>query len=102
MFLRMLQLGLQLILAYWALRSEGINGCDFDTANLTSYLAYALAGINLIAVVIIRCTMGFPRALFFAVFIIDLLLALGIIAINAIKGFSSCAASKTFYHFAII
>lgn len=98
----MLQLGLQLILAYWALRSEGVAGCEFDTANLTSYLAYALAVINLVAVIVIRCSIGFPRMLFFAVFIIDILLTLAIIAINAIKGFSNCAASKTYYHFAII
>ena len=98
----MLQLGCQLILAYWAIKNDGITGCDFGTPNITSYLAYALAGINLVAVIAVRCSKGFPRFLFFAVLIIDLLLAIAIITLNAIKGFGNCAATKTFYHFSII
>lgn len=98
----MLQLGCQLILAYWALRNDGIQGCQFSIPGITSYIAYALAIINLIAVIAIRCSAGFPRCLFFAVFTIDLLAAIAIIAINAVKGFGNCAASKTFYHFSII
>ena len=101
-FLRMFQLACQIIIAYWALKICGIVGCDFGTSDITSYVGYALAGINLISVLVIRCSSKFPRCFFFTVFGLDLVLALGVIALNIIKGYSSCAASKVSYYFSII
>jgi hypothetical protein len=101
-FLRMFQLGCQLIIAYWALKSDGTSACDFTYPNITSYIAYALAGINLLSVIYIRCSHGFPRCMFFVVFVIDILMAIAIIALNAINGYKGCASDKIFYHFSII
>lgn len=98
----MFQLGCQIILAYWALRIDGVTDCDFNTANITSYIAYGLAGLNIISVIAVRCSDKFPRCFFFIVFILDLLMALGIISLNGLNGYSRCAASKAFYHFSII
>lgn len=98
----MFQLGCQVVMAYWALKLTGIAGCDFATSDILSYLAYALLGLNLIALITIRCSAKFPRCFFFTVFFLDLVLAAGIIAINATKGYSACAPAKVFYHFSII
>lgn len=101
-FLRMFQLGCQLIIAYWTLKSDGIQGCEFTIPNITSYIAYALAAINLISVIGIRCSNKFPRCFFFVTFILDLIMIITVIAINAAKGYDPCAAGKVFYHFSII
>ena len=102
MFLRMFQLGCQLIITYWALKSDGISTCDFNIPNITSYIAYGLAAINLLSLIAIRCSNGFPRCLFFGVLILDILTAIAIIIINAVNGFKGCASDKIFYHFSII
>jgi len=101
-FLRMLQLGGQLILGYWASRYDGIDGCDYNIPNIVSILAYVLAALNLISVIGIRIADKFPRAFFFIIFILDLLLAAAIITIQAIKGHSNCAAGKVFREFSLI
>lgn len=101
-FLRMFQLGCQLIIAYWALKSDGVSACDFNIPNITSYIAYGLAAFNLVSLIAIRCSDGFPRCLFFVVFILDVLAALAIIIINAVNGYKGCASDKIFYQFSII
>jgi len=50
----MFQLGCQIILAYCALYLDGVTGCEFGTATLSSYIAYGLAGLNIISVIAVR------------------------------------------------
>lgn len=92
----MFQLGLQLILAYWVSQHEGISGCDYNLPNIISYIAYALAGLNLIALIAVRCAKKFPRILFFLVFLGDFLIVVAIIILLIIKGIAQCAAAKVF------
>lgn len=98
----MLQLGGQLILGYWATRFGGVEGCDNTIVNIISYMAYALAGINLIAVIYVRCAAKFPRVFFFLIFILDLGIAAAVIGVMASKGTFNCAANKVYYQFSII
>jgi hypothetical protein len=84
----MLQMSLQLILGYWASKFKEISGCSYYISDIISYVAYGLAGLNFIALIIMRCSNKFSRGLFFSVFIIDLLIAVAIIVVQAIKGHS--------------
>jgi hypothetical protein len=84
----MFQLSLQLILGYWASKFQDTSGCVYHVSDLISYIAYGLAGINLIALIAMRCMMKFSRPLFFIVFFIDFLIAVGIIVIQALIGHS--------------
>jgi hypothetical protein len=84
----MFQLSLQLIVGYWASKFQDPSGCTYNIADIVSYTAYGLAGLNLIALIAMRCTKKFSRGLFFTVFFIDFLIVLGIIVLQAIKGHS--------------
>lgn len=101
-FLRMFQLGGQLALAYWASRFEGVTQCDYVTPDIVSYIAYALAALNLASVIYVRCSNKFPRGFFFLIFILDLLMVLGVILLQLIRNPTNCAANKLFYQFSII
>jgi hypothetical protein len=87
-FLRMFQLGLQLILGYWASRFNNLSGCSYSTSDIISYVAYALTTLNLIALLINQCSSKFSRGLFFTVYLLDIVIAIGIIAMQAIVGHS--------------
>lgn len=100
--LRMLQLSLQLISGYWASKHEFAPGCDYTIPNIISYVAYVLAALNFVAVIVTRCAKKFPRALFFVVFAIDFLIALAIIIVLAIKSNYNCAAAKIYQQFSLI
>jgi len=101
-FLRMLQLSLQLISGYWASRHQGVGACEYSVPALTSYVAYGLAGLNLVALFSIRCSKKFPKILFFIIFILDFLIALAIIALQFFKGISGCATTKVYQEFSLI
>lgn len=57
-FLRMFQLGGQVALAYWAVRYHEYSNsaCGHLYLNIASYLAYAMVGINFLALLVVRCS----------------------------------------------
>ena len=95
-FLRLFQLGGQLILGYWASKFDGIEGCDYNIHNIVSILAYVLAGLNLISIIYTRASVQFSRPFFFVVFLLNLIIIAGIMVLEIIKGHSNCAAGKVF------
>ena len=103
-FLRMVQLGGQVALAYWAVRwyeYEGICGHLF--LDIASYIAYALVLFNLIAVVVIRCSHKFPRCFCFFLYVLDLLMCGALIAqyfiLKSDTNANLCAADRAFSEF---
>lgn len=94
----MFQLGLQVILGYWASKHENTyQSCDYTIPNIISYIAYALAGLNFIALIGVRCSSKFPRCFFFIIFFLDLCMAATFIALQVVKGQHKCAAGKVFF-----
>ena len=86
-FLRMFQLGLQVILGYWASKHEDTyTSCDYYIPNIISYIAYGLAGLNFISLITIRCSNKFPRCFSFLIFFLDLCMAATIIVLQIVKG----------------
>jgi hypothetical protein len=101
-FLRMFQLSLQLILGYWATHFRNSSKCYYNISDIVSYIAYALAAINFFALLINQCSKKFSRGLFWTVYILDLLIAAAIIAVQIILGHSECASANVFQMFSII
>lgn len=103
-YLRMFQLGLRLALAYWAIFYDGLSDCDSTKYNLISYLAYAMILLNLLGLIVIRCSDKFPRCCFFLTLFLNILLAAGIIALSVI-GYQherTCASNKAMFEFSLV
>lgn len=98
----MFHLGLQLAAAYWHIVYDGMGSCKHFFVDLISYLGYALVGLNLISLIIVRCAKKFPRIYFFITYFIDLLLASGIIVIGVTghaKYSSNCTSNHVMFVF---
>lgn len=101
-FIRVFQLSIQLIAGYWASKHQFVEGCNNNIPNITSYLAYVLAALNLTALIAIRFSKKFPRFLFISVYIIDFAITLAIIIVQAVRSRSQCAAAKVYELFSMI
>ena len=103
-YLRMFHLGLQLAAAYWAIFYDGTDSCTSQYYDYISYLAYALVAINLVSLIIVRCSARFPRCYFFVTYFIDLLLCAGVCALSVIGHINrhNCASNIVLFLFSIV
>jgi hypothetical protein len=103
MYLRYLQMGLQVFIAS-KISEVSSEGCIDNFHKVGDIVLYIVIGINLLAILITRCVQGFPRPLFYIVFIIDLILAviLVVLALVGLFQFNTCANNKVLYRFAIV
>ena len=78
-YLRWLQLGFQLALAYWVLFFHPMEACSSSYPTYIQYISYAIAALSFICLLVIGCSHKFPRPFFFLTFIVMVLLGLGAI-----------------------
>ncbi|CAM6001007.1 unnamed protein product [Sphagnum balticum] len=83
-FLRFFQLGLALVIGILISKLDQTN-CNDQFYGLISIVGSVLIGINLLAMVYLRCREAFPKVAFFVVFIADLILA-GIFLVISFAG----------------
>lgn len=103
MYLRYFQMGLQVLIAS-KLSEINSTSCEYTFQRIGQIVTIGLIAINLIAMIVTRCTTNFPRAFFFVIFIIDLILA-AIITILGIVGmteYNSCANNRVLHRFVMV
>ena len=100
----MFHLGLQLAAAYWANVYDGMSSCKHQYVDLISYFAYALVGLNLISLIIVRCASKFPRVYFFLTYFLDLLLIGGTITLSVVgyHQYRNCSSNYVIFSFSAI
>jgi hypothetical protein len=102
LFLRIIQLSIQLITGFWVARNGEGSKCDYTIPNIISYISYGLGVLNLASLVALQYGRRFPKLLFFLVLVFDGLAAIGVIVVEARKGSSQCASVTVFQEFSII
>lgn len=103
MYLRYFQMGLQVIIAA-KLAEINSAACQQTFQKVGFYTAVLLVFINLIAMIVTRCSHHFPRVFFFIMFVVNLLLA-GVIVVLGIVGlaeYNSCANNRVLHRFVIM
>lgn len=94
-FLRYLQLSLQLIIALEISKIDALN-CTDTMLKIGQPVSIIMLVFNLLAVAILRCRQGFDRRIFFVAFAINIILA----GVSMVVGFgevgqsNSCAGNK--------
>jgi hypothetical protein len=96
LFLRIIQLSIQLISGFWATKYQIILQCDYTISNIISYISYGLACLNVGALIAMKFGKRFPKILFFLVLSLDFMAAVAIIVVEATKGNLQCVAAKVY------
>lgn len=98
MYLRYFQFGLQiLVAAFISLANSSDCAKTYQTIGLP--VSYIIIGLNLLAMIVTRCTDRFPRVFFFISFIINLLLAAIIVVLGliGIADTNTCANNRVLH-----
>jgi hypothetical protein len=95
MYLRYFQFGLQILIAAFISKANATY-CSQTYQNLGIPVSYIIIALNLLAMIITRCSDRFPRIFFFVSFVINLILV-AIIVVSGLIGMAdtnSCANNR--------
>jgi len=95
MYLRYFQFGLQILIAAFISKANATD-CSQNYQNLGIPVSYIIITLNLLAMIITRCSDRFPRIFFFVSFVINLILV-AIIVVSGLIGMAdtnSCANNR--------
>lgn len=85
-YLRIFQLGFQIVLGYWALKLFHPEECTQQYIESSTYIGYVVLFIGLVSIIVVRCSDRFPRVYFFLTYILFILLGIGIIVLCEVLG----------------
>ena len=83
-FLRFLQLGLSLVIAYHVTTLVG-SECHTEFMKILQPVSYVLVGLNLVAMIYLRCREKFARPEFFIFYALNLIVC-GVVVVMGIAG----------------
>jgi len=100
MYLRYFQFGLQILVAAFISQVNSTD-CVQTYHKIGIPVSYILIGLNLLAMIITRCSDRFPRIFFFISFVINLILAaiIVILGLIGVADTSSCANNRVLHRF---
>ena len=103
-YIRMLHLGLQICVAYWAVRLDGNSSCDGDNVHTMSYLSYVLIALNLLFLFMLRRGANIPKEMAYVVLTINAALVIGVLyfSISGYNTYNNCASNKLLFQFNFI